>query len=111
MQVVITGKQLNESDPLRGHVESSEAKTPVGSASEGSTKMLQRSKFYLRTHRKAGPETAAVQTQQYVLATEDDHEDEQTTEVGQPFVIAKRITVIDKLTGGGTATRMVLARC
>ena len=76
MQVVITGKQLNVGDPLRGHVESSEVKTPVDSALERSAKMLKRSKFHLRTHRKAGPETATVQTQQYVLATEDDHEDE-----------------------------------
>jgi hypothetical protein len=110
MQVVITGKQLNVSDPLLGHAESIEANTPVHSALEGSAKMLQRSKIHLRYHRKAGPETAAVQTQQYVLATEDDYEDEQITEVGQPFVIAERITAIDKLTGGGTAPRMGFAR-
>ena len=111
MQVVITRKQLNVSDPLLGHAESIEAKTTVDSALEGSAKMLQRSKIHLRKHRKTGPKTAAVQTQQCVLATEDYYEDEQITKVGQPFVIDKRITVINKLTGDGTATRMGLARC
>ena len=78
------------------------------------SKRLRRHKRRLRDHHKEQPEAETLSAQQYVLAAEEDIDDESDSEVGadgesQPTVVAEMVTEIPSLTVSQAVMRMDLA--
>lgn len=94
---------------LQGHAETDDAYTAFDAALDRIAKRMRRYKRRLRDHRKTAEAAAAIQAQQYVLAGNEDDEEEAVTADGQPVVVAEMTTQIEAMTVGEAVMRMDLA--